>query len=107
MFCSAFDARLAQAGPAAVFLLDDEGLWRFDEQWTRDAWQRAPGPHVVEPCWVLLRDRGSGYVNLVMVTSATLLTEHPRCDVRAYDTHDAAVAARDAWGRPPVCPEAW
>lgn len=106
-FCNAFDEHLSQHGPAAVFLPDHEGLYRFDASWTRDAWERNPGPHAIEPVWVLFRDHASGYITCVHCSSPTLLVDHPRGDVRIFPTQDEAHAARDAYGRPPLCETPW
>ena len=107
MYCSPFDQALAESGPPGVFLLDTDGALRFHLTWTRDAWGRAPGPHAHNPVWLLLRDRGSGFVQLAYVTSDTLIPEHPRADVRRYAGRDEAEAARAAFGSPPFCAEAW
>lgn len=106
-FCDPFDAELAHRGPPGVFLLDREGLLRFDPEWTRDAWTRASQPLDATWRWVLLRDHGTGFVQLVLATSAGLLTAHPRADVRSYPDHDSAQAARAAFGSPPVTREPW
>lgn len=106
MFASPFDETLASLGPAAVFLVDTEGLLRFHLNWTRDAWGRQPGPHAIAWVWMLLRDRDTGFVQLALVTSPTLIPEHPRADVRSYETREAAEAARSTFGRPPIA-EAW
>jgi len=109
-FCSPFDAALAAHGPPAVFLPDREGLLRFDAEWTRDAWGRQPGPHAHGHAWTLLRDRDTGFVLLALVTSPTLIPApdgHARMDVRAYPTAAQAIAAREAFGQPPLCAEAW
>lgn len=106
-YCNEFDASLAAHGPAAVFLLDRDGLLRFDETWTRDCWGRNPGPHAGPATWLLLRDRGSGFVSLAWVGSSDLLDHHPRLETRAYDTRETAEAAREAFGVPPICHEAW
>lgn len=106
-FCSSFDATLATEGTAAVFLPDREGLLRFDAEWTRDAWERHPGPHERVPTWTLLRDRDTGFVMLALVTAPTLLPDHPRMDVRAYASKAEAEAARAAFGSPPVSAVAW
>lgn len=107
MFCTVFDEALAYAGPAAVFLFDPEGALRFEPTWTRDLWGRAPGPHAHGWTWVLARDRSSGFVQLALVTSPTLLVEHPRLDVRAYADLASARAARAVFGQPPVAVEPW
>lgn len=106
-FCSPFDEALARNGPASVFLLDREGALRFDATWTRDGWGRAPGPHPRGDRWLLARDRGSGFVQLLLVTSPTLLVDHPRLDLRAFETRAEAEAARRIFGQPPIAREAW
>lgn len=106
-YCGPFDKAVALHGPAAVFLRDRDDLWRIDELWTRDAWQRDPGPHESRLCWRLLRDHATGFVVLVMSGSPTLLTSHPRADVRVYEVEADALAARAAFGTPPVCREPW
>ncbi len=106
-FCSPFDEALAHTGPAAIFVPDQEGLLRFAPSWTRDAWGRAPGPHTPGWTWLLARDAGSGFVQLVLVSSPTLLVEHPRLDLRAYASGAAAVEARALWGSPPVAEAPW
>ena len=106
-FCSPFDHALAHGGPAAVFLVDRGGALRFDATWTRDTWGRAPGPHAPGWVWILLRDRASGYVQMVLVTSPTLLADHPRADVRVYETQQQAVAARAEFGAMPLAKDGW
>ncbi len=59
------------------------------------------------PAWALVRDRGTGFVSLVYVTAAALLEDHPRADVRPFDSRDAAEAARAAFGTPPLAPLPW
>lgn len=107
LFCNAFDAALAQSGPASVFLPDREGKLRFDESWTRDAWGHHPGPHPHGWRWLLLRDHDTTYVTLVFVTSPTLIPTHPRADVRSFATRAEAEAARAAFGEPPLCASSW
>lgn len=106
-FCSPFDEALARTGPAAVFLPDRDGLLRFEPDRTRDCWERTPGPHEAGWTWLLLRDRGTGFVNLLLVTSPTLIPSHPRADVRRYEDVGAAQAALSAFGRPALAVEAW
>jgi hypothetical protein len=106
-FCNPFDASLAASGPAAVFLPDREGALRFDPSWTRDCWGRAPGPHEAGWTWILLRDRGTGFVMLALVTSPTLLVEHPRLEVRAFAALDEANAVRASFGSPPIAKDPW
>ncbi len=106
-FCSAFDEVLAHHGPAAVFLLDREAMYRFAPNWTRDAWTRSAGPHEPGWTWWLARDHASGFVQLVMTTSPTLLGDHPRFALRRFDGEAEALKARDALGRPAVTATAW
>ena len=107
-FCGPFDRALAERGVPAVFLVDVEGMLRFDADWTRDAWHRAGGRVLRPGCsWVLARDRASGYVLPVLVTSPDLLADHPRLDVRHFPDHATAAAALAALGRPPVRGEPW
>lgn len=106
-FCSPFDEALATTGPAAIFLPDREGLMRFEPSWTRDCWGRASGPHAYGRTWLLARDRASGFVQLVLATSPTLLVDHPRLDLRVFPDLEAARAALVALGDPPVVAEGW
>ena len=106
-FCNSFDERLARKGPAAVFLVDREGLLRFDARWTRDAWERASGPHLINWRWLLLRDRASGFVLLALSTGQSLLESHPRLDVRSFDSCELALEAREVFGNPPICEASW
>ena len=106
-FCNPFDETLASEGPPAIFLPDREGLLRFDESWTRDAWGRNPGPHVFSPAWGLVRDHATRFVTLVLVTSPGLLEGWPRADVRLYATREEAEAARHALGTLAVAGDAW
>lgn len=107
-FCGPFDRALAASGAPAVFLVDNEGLLRFDADWTRDAWHRLgriPAP--AGQTWFLARDRATGYVLLVMATSPELLADHPRLDARAFPDHAAAASALTALGRPPIARQPW
>jgi hypothetical protein len=105
-FCSPFDALLATEGPPAVFLRDPEGLLRFDAEWTRDAYSRAPSP-AHAPCWGLARDRDSGYVQVVFATSPELLGTHPRLEFCTYPAREEVLAALAALGRPPIAKQPW
>lgn len=106
-FCNPFDETLATQGPPAIFLPDREGLLRFDESWTRDAWGRNPGPHALSPAWGLVRDHATRFVTLVLVTSPSLLADWPGADVRLFSTRDEADAARSALGALPMAGEPW
>lgn len=106
-FATAFDEALAHRGPPAVFLPDREGLLRFDADWTRDCWERSTEPMSAGWTWVLLRDRATRFVNLLLVTSPAVLSSHPRADVRIYATFEEATAALAAFGRPPLAGDTW
>ena len=106
-FATAFDEALATSGPPAVFLPDREGLLRFDADWTRDCWERATDALAAGQVWVLLRDRATGFVNLLLVTSPALLVAHPRGDVRAYGTFAEASTALAAFGTPALAGAPW
>lgn len=96
VFASPFDEQLAATGPAAVFLRDHKGRWRMEPDWTRDCWGRAPGPHRHAWTPTVCRDRDSGFVFRVLVTSPTLLTEHPRLELRPVATLEEAEAMVEA-----------
>ena len=106
-FCSIYDETLAAHGPAAVFLPDKRGAWRFDPEWSRDAWLRDEGPHAHGRSFRLWRDTQTGYVVLLMVTSETLLIQHPKGQVRSYATLEEAQHARKEFGQPPLSPTPW
>jgi hypothetical protein len=106
-FASEFDRELAASGPAAVFLPNREGLLKLEPAWTRDAWERAPGPHPPGWTWTLCRDRATGYVVLALVTSPSLLLSHPRLDLRRYRDREEAVRERLALGPVAIRREPW
>lgn len=106
-FGSPFDEALAKSGPAGIFLVDREGLLRFEATWTRDCWGRAVGPHSHGWTWLLARDRASGFVQLVLATSPTVLVMHPRLDLRTFADPESARAALAGIGNPPIAEEAW
>ena len=94
-FCDPFDAALAAAGPPAVFTVDADGRLRLDADRTRDAWSRLPGPVDREPTLFLMRDRATGWRQLVLVTAPALALEHPRAEAaRLASAAEALVALR-------------
>lgn len=114
IFCSPFDEALAARGTPAVFLYDPEGRLRLDSEWTRDAYARGATADHDLPwgwLWVLARDRDSGYVQLVLVTSPALAHAHPigggRLDLRTFETRDEALNVLRGLGRPPIRREDW
>jgi hypothetical protein len=106
-FCSPFDEALAHSGPPGLFLPDREGRFRFDPEWTRDAWERLSSPPAFSTCWVLVRDHDTGFVNLVLSTSPALLATHPRADTRTFATEAEARAVWSQLGRPALATERW
>ena len=106
-FCNPFDEAVAKLGPPSVFLPDRKGFLRLDETWTRDAWGRVEREPAKGAVWLLLRDRGTGFVVMAYVTSPDLIETWPRADVRAYPSRAEAQAAREAFGNPPICEAAW
>lgn len=92
-FCDPFDAALAAAGPPAVFTVDADGRLRLDADRTRDAWSRLEGPPAREPAVFVLRDRATGWAQLVLVTSPALALGHPRAEATRYPAVAAALAA--------------
>lgn len=116
-YCNPYDAALAAHGPACVFLRDPEGRFRFDAEWTRDAWGRAADRAAAlgvsaelpahSPVWALARDNDSGYVQIVLATSPDLLHHHPRLAFRVYPSFHDAEQALVALGRPPLAVEPW
>lgn len=106
-YCDPFDQALAERGPPAVFTVDADGQWRLDADRTRDAWSRLTGPCALAPVLALLRDRATGYVQLVQAGSAALLIGHPRADVACYADPAEALAVLASLGRPPIWRGDW
>jgi hypothetical protein len=103
-FRDRFDRLLAEQGPPALFTVDAGGELRVDLVRTRDGWSRLVADVVLprEVCHCLYRDRATGFVQYVLVTAPELYSEHPRADVRRYDSQADALAALAAIGRPPI-----
>ncbi len=113
-FCDLFDEAQAREGLPALFVVNARGELRLASDKTRDAWQRLPRdaqdraifpPR--QPCHCLLRDRATGWVQYVLATAWELVADHPRADVRRFDSQEAAQAALAALGPVPVDHEAW
>jgi hypothetical protein len=102
-FATPFDRALAEAGPPAIFLRDREGGWRFDAQWTRDAWGRVSEPARCDGVFHVARDRASGF-HLVVLATGDLLGGHPRLDVVAVASEADADARLAGLGAVPVGP---
>ena len=60
-----------------------------------------------EVCHCLYRDRATGFVQYVLVTSPALYADHPRADVRRFPDQASASAALAALGRPPLLRAGW
>lgn len=106
-FCDPFDAALARSGAPALFTVDAEGRLRLDPDRTRDALSRLSGSPAGAPALALLRDRATGYVQLVLASAPELLRGHPRADARRFETAHEALAALRALGRPPIWRGEW
>lgn len=106
-FAGPFDAAVAAQGPPAVFSTDAEGLLRLDVVRSRDAWAHARGALPRGFCHCLYRDRSTGWVQYLLVTSPALCEAHPRADIARYPTAEAALDALAALGRPPVWKGPW
>ena len=106
-FCDPFDRALAETGPPCIFLPDREGFLRFDADWSRDCWTRSEAPLAPGWRWVLLRDADTGFVQLILATAANLLVAHPRGQVRSFAELEDALAAVQAFGRPPLAEQPW
>ena len=110
-FCGNFDQVLATSGTPAVFTIDAGGELRLSPGRTRDAWDQLSD--TVRPGWChcLYRDRATGWVQYLLVTSPDLCRDHPRADIVRFADQASALAALDSLGRPPLCreafPQAW
>ena len=101
-WASPFDRALAQSGPPAVFTVDADGAMRLAPNRTRDAWNRGAGTPHFERCDCLYRDRATGWVQYVLVTSPGLCASHPRADIVRFPSQDDALRALEALGRLPL-----
>ena len=104
-FRSELDRVIALEGPAAVFTLDARGQLQFDPARSRESWDRRESEmkvHDHKTCICLFRDRMTGWVQFVLVTSPELIREHPRADIRVFDSADDAVQTLQSLGSPPV-----
>ena len=101
-FRDSFDALQAESGPPSVFTVDADGELWMDLTRTRDGWQRLETAPTYGVCHCLFRDRATGFVQYVLVTSPQLCREHPRADITRYPDQPAALAALAALGSPPI-----
>ncbi len=103
-FRDTFDAVQAEHGPPAMFTVDAEGEIQVDLVRTRDGWQRLDVVPEYGVCHCLFRDRATGFVQYILVTSPQLCADHPRADITRFPDQPAALAALSALGRPPLQP---
>ncbi len=102
-FADTFDQTLAEQGPPAVFGLTADGELRLQADRTREAWGSRAGTELTfERCHCLYRDRATGFVQYLLVTSPALCEEHPRADIWRYDSEALALEALGRAGRPAV-----
>jgi len=103
---SLFDEALLQNGPAAVFSIDSKGRMGLDEMRTREHYNRVSTPPRFGHCHCLYRDRATGFVQYLLVTSPDLCADHPRADIRVFEDAQTAMAFLADLGDPPIRAEA-
>lgn len=102
-FVDTFDQALAEQGPPAVFGLTADGELRLQPDRSREAWDgRVSAELALQPCHCLYRDRATGFVQYLLVTSPALCADHPRADIWRYASEPEALAALARAGRPAV-----
>jgi len=108
-FGSSFDRRLAESGPGALFTLDADGELRLADDRTREAHALCAPEASPEPGWrhCLYRDRATGWVQYILVTSPALCASHPRSDIARFDDQETAFAELARLGRPPLWHGPW
>lgn len=106
-FGSEFDRRLAHHGPGVIFTQDADGELRLADDRTREAHALVGVPHTHAWCHCLYRDRATGFVQYLLVTSPELCVTHPRADIAHFPTQGRALDALDALGIPPIVRGPW
>lgn len=106
-FGSEFDRRLALHGPGVLFTQDADGELRLADDRSREAHALVAPPHRPGWCHCLYRDRATGFVQYLLVTSPDLCTVHPRADIERFATQADALDALDALGIPPITRGPW
>jgi len=101
-FASAWDAALAEAGPASIFTLDPKGLLRADAERTREVGlEQGALPNAGPSHWVAV-DRATGVKMYLYVTHPALAERQPRADARPVPDGAAARAeVAEQWVRQP------
>ena len=106
-FGSELDRRLAHSGFACVFTCDGDGELRLADDRSREVHARVAPPHAVGWCHCLFRDRATGYVQYLLVTSPDLCETHPRADIARFATQLEALQVLDALGPVPIHRGPW
>ena len=99
---STFDEAMLLTGPPAVFTIDSKGCLGLDEWRTREHYGRIEAVPAREVCHCLYRDRATGFVQYVLLTSAELCAEHPRQDITRYPDQGTALSRLAELGDPPI-----
>ena len=99
---SPFDQAVREQGPAAVFTIDAKGRLGLDELRTREHYGRIEGDKPQSECHCLFRDRATGFVQYVLLTSPELCVDHPRQDITRFADQAGALEALRALGNPPI-----
>jgi len=103
---SRFDEALLEVGPPAVFTIDAKGRLGLDEWRTREHYTRVEGMPPREICHCLYRDRATGFVQYVLLTSSALCANHPLQDISRYPDQSSALVVLAALGDPPMSVDA-
>ncbi|MFT5683326.1 MAG: hypothetical protein ACI8RZ_004257 [Myxococcota bacterium] len=103
-FRDPFDRIQAERGPPSMFTVDTDGLLGMDLVRTHTGWQDLETVPEYGVCHCLFRDRATGFVQYILVTSPEICADHPRADITRYPDQPAALAALRALGRPPLQP---
>ena len=106
-FGSELDRRLAHGSTGVVFTQDADGELRLADDRSREAHALNPEPHQRQWCHCLYRDRATGFVQYLLVTSPDLCAAHPRADIARFATQLEAFAVLDSLGVPPDTRGPW
>lgn len=102
-FSSSYEAAVFDGGVPALFTVNARGELRLDVVRTNDAWGRLhPAEPARRPAHCLLRDRATGWVQYVLVSSVDLVAEHPRMDLAVFETQAEALAVLRGLGELPL-----
>lgn len=104
-FGTEFDRRLAWGAVGAVFTLDGDRELRLCGDRSREAHAAATDAAPIQADrWhhCLYRDRATGFVQYILVTSPTLCESHPRADIVRFATQSEAFTALASLGELPL-----